>query len=224
MSRSIETATTVVRSESESQTLAVAASLASHLKGGDLVALEGPLGSGKTCFVRGLAIGLGIDPALVSSPTFVIRHEYGRGSEATASTLVHIDAYRLASSDELETIGWSELLEDQTAVVAVEWPSRIAASLPANRIDVTLKHVNEHTRQITVIGPAWLLHQLNMETESAQSSMTSARCRTCGLKVNPTAATFPFCSDRCRMADLGRWFNETYRTSRAAESDDELTE
>ena len=69
------------QTDSEAETRALAARLGGWLRGGDCVALDGPLGCGKTCFVRGLAEGLDLDPAAVSSPTFVIHHEYtGRGS------------------------------------------------------------------------------------------------------------------------------------------------
>ena len=156
--------------------MALAAALAAHLRAGDVLALEGPLGSGKTCFVRGLAQGLGLDPSAVSSPTFVIMQEYRRSKSKVESrkakvgkprskiqiadppgrnpksliTLVHIDAYRVNGADDLETIGWSELLQAPDIIIAIEWPSRIGSALPANRIDVTFAHEGEHTRSITI--------------------------------------------------------------------------
>src|SRR5688572_12984790 len=127
------------QSSSEQQTIDLAAALAQRLIPGDIIALEGPLGSGKTCFVRGLARGLGIDPTQVSSPTFIIVHEY-------EARLYHLDAYRLqgGTPEELESIGWTELLHaaagrnDENggaggtggAVIAIEWPSRIGLALP----------------------------------------------------------------------------------------------
>ena len=145
-------------SHSEAETLQLAARLARRLSAGDVVCLEGPLGSGKTCFVRGLATGLGLDPTAVNSPTFVIWQRYH--DTHTALALVHLDAFRLAGPDDLESVGWEELLETPDTVIAVEWPSRIAAALPPRRIDVVMTHVGESTRRITVdtppeIGSTW---------------------------------------------------------------------
>src|SRR4029079_6167387 len=92
---------------SESQTLDLASQLAANLHSGDVVTLEGPLGAGKTCFVRGLARGLGLDPSSGASPTFISCREYSNGS---ALRLAHIDAYRLRGPDDLDAIGWDELL------------------------------------------------------------------------------------------------------------------
>jgi len=138
-------------SRSEAETLQLAARLARQLSAGDVVCLEGPLGSGKTCFVRGLATGLGLDPTAVNSPTFVICQRYqGTG---TALALVHLDAFRLAGPDDLESVGWEELLETPDTVIAVEWPSRIAAALPPRRINVVMTHVDQSTRRIAVDTP-----------------------------------------------------------------------
>ncbi len=131
----------------EAETEAIAAALATTLSPGTLVALEGDLGAGKTRFVRGLARGLGHDVAQVSSPTFVIEH---RHTAPGAVPLVHIDAYRLRGPADLEALGWDELLAQGTAVVAVEWPSRIAAALPARRVTVRLCDRGEGMREISI--------------------------------------------------------------------------
>ena len=106
----------VSHSEHETQTLA--REFAATLKAGDVVLLSGDLGAGKTTFVRGLAEGLGINPADVSSPTFTLVHEY-RGRDLT---LYHADLYRLerAATDDLglEEIGVKD------GVLAIEWPDR----------------------------------------------------------------------------------------------------
>ncbi len=138
-------------SHSESETLRLAARLARKLSAGDVVCLEGLLGSGKTCFVRGLATGLGLDPTAVNSPTFVICQRYQ--DTHTVLALVHLDAFRLAGPDDLESVGWEELLETPDTVIAVEWPSRITAALPARRIDVLMTHVGRSTRRIALDTP-----------------------------------------------------------------------
>ena len=121
--------------------------LARRLAPGTVVTLEGELGAGKTCFVRGLARGLGADPSAVSSPTFVLEHRY---ATADGRALVHIDAYRIRSAADLESIGFDELLAHGTSVVAIEWPSRISAALPAARVDVRLRHAGEDEREIEI--------------------------------------------------------------------------
>ena len=99
---------------------------------GLVIALIGDLGVGKTVFVKGLAEGLGLDSSLVTSPTFVIAHEYG-----SRAKLHHVDLYRLENAAELETAGFFDLLE-QGDVIAVEWGDRFAGELPRDRLDVRL--------------------------------------------------------------------------------------
>lgn len=142
-------------SHSEAETLELAARLGRLLSAGDVVCLDGPLGAGKTCFVRGLATGLGLDPSEVSSPTFVIwrRYEDRLIQAQVALTLVHVDAFRLGGPEDLDTVGWDELLETPDTVFAVEWPGRITAALPARRINVVMSHVARTTRQIALVAP-----------------------------------------------------------------------
>ncbi len=204
--------TVQIQTDSEQQTMTLAMSLLHHLRPGDVVALDGPLGSGKTCFVRGLAMGLGIDPAEVSSPTFVIRHEYALPDRPT---LTHIDAYRLSGPDELETIGWDELMQSVEGIVAVEWAGRIAPALPARRIDVAFAHLDLTSRDITLSVPPELADRIMHLADEAP-----ARCPSCGVEVIAENETFPFCSPRCRMADLGKWFSGAYRVGRPVEEDD----
>lgn len=119
-----------------------------------VVALIGPLGAGKTEWVKGLAAGLGVDAALVASPTFVIASEYpGR------RRLAHVDLYRIESEAELEATGFVDLLAPG-AVVAVEWADRFPAALPADRIEVQLVRAaaaaDEREIELRATGPiAW---------------------------------------------------------------------
>ncbi len=142
---------TVVRTtRCEAETIELAARLGRGLTGGEVICLEGPLGSGKTCFVRGLAAGLGLDPSEVCSPTYVIWRRY-ENHEALA--LVHVDAFRLSGPQDLEAVGWEELLEAPGTVIAVEWPNRITEALPAQRIDVVMTHEAESARRISLDAP-----------------------------------------------------------------------
>ena len=128
---------------SEEDTEEVARELAATLQAGDVVLLSGNLGAGKTAFVRGLAAGLDIDPADVSSPTFTLVHEYGGGR----LKLFHVDLYRLdraATGDlGLEEMGVAD------GVLAIEWPDRLTHALPRART-VTLEIVDDSTRRVTL--------------------------------------------------------------------------
>lgn len=190
---------------SPEDTEAFAEVFAARLEPGDVVALEGDLGAGKTCFVRGLARGLGIDPADVSSPTFVSMQRY----EGGRVPLVHVDAWRMHSAEDLETVGWDEILDARDAVVAIEWPSKVLAAMPARRIDVTL-------------APSASGGRIAIVDDRRHQALATA-CRTCGT---PARANDPFCSDRCRAVDLGRWLTGAYRIAGGSSEDgddDELT-
>jgi tRNA threonylcarbamoyladenosine biosynthesis protein TsaE len=105
-------------SASEEDTRRLGADLARRLSPGDVVLLEGELGSGKTAFVKGLAAGLGLDPEDVSSPSFALVHEYGPAGKPPA--LVHVDLFRLPGGEApVLDLG---LDEQGSATLAVEWP------------------------------------------------------------------------------------------------------
>jgi tRNA threonylcarbamoyladenosine biosynthesis protein TsaE len=124
----------------------LAAAMAADLRPGNVVALCGDLGAGKTCFVRGLCKALGGDASLVNSPTFTIMQEY----PVACGRLVHVDAYRLRGEDDLQTIGWDELLQDGNAVIAVEWPERIIGAIPDTATRVVLEHGGHDIRHIEI--------------------------------------------------------------------------
>jgi tRNA threonylcarbamoyladenosine biosynthesis protein TsaE len=132
-------------SQSVAETEAIAADLSKTFIGGEVIALEGDLGAGKTQFVRGLVLGLGGEPRSVSSPTFALLNVYDTGR----LTVYHLDAYRVSGSDDFDAIGFSELLE-QGGVVAVEWPQRVADLLPAPRYLVRISTLDENCRRIEI--------------------------------------------------------------------------
>jgi tRNA threonylcarbamoyladenosine biosynthesis protein TsaE len=101
-----------------------------------VIGLSGPLGAGKTEWVKGLAEGLGVDVALVASPSFVIASEYPSGRSG-GRPLAHVDLFRVASEAELESAGFLDLLAPGR-VVAVEWSDRMPAALPSDRIEVRI--------------------------------------------------------------------------------------
>ena len=121
----------------------VAAQLVPDLKAGSVVALVGDLGAGKTEFVKGLAAGL-LSPAVVTSPTFTLIHEYLGGR----LPLYHMDFYRLSSEDELDEIGFDDYLS-QAGICAVEWANRFPERIPGTAIWVTLSIAENNERVIS---------------------------------------------------------------------------
>jgi len=106
---------------------------------GLVISLRGHLGAGKTVFVKGLAVGFGIEPALVSSPTYVIVNQYPAAPDRPRPRpLHHVDFYRLESADELESAGFYDLLGERD-VVAVEWGDRFSDALPRDRLEISLQ-------------------------------------------------------------------------------------
>jgi tRNA threonylcarbamoyladenosine biosynthesis protein TsaE len=137
----------ILESNSVEETERIAAELATRLRGGECIALEGDLGAGKTQFVRGLVMGLNGNPRSVSSPTFVLLNVYDTGR----LRVYHLDAYRVHGAEDFESIGFAELLEQRDAVVIVEWPSRVEALLPALRTTVRIRSTGETSRRIEVM-------------------------------------------------------------------------
>jgi tRNA threonylcarbamoyladenosine biosynthesis protein TsaE len=129
--------------QSEEDTQEVAREFATGLGPGDVVLLSGNLGSGKTAFVRGLAMGLGLDSVEVSSPTFTLIHEY-RGGRLT---LYHADLYRLERAA-TEDIGLEEMGVSD-GVLAIEWSDRLTHHIPGAH-SVQIDTMDETTRQITI--------------------------------------------------------------------------
>lgn len=116
------------------------------LKKGDVVAIFGGMGLGKTVFVKGLAAGMGIS-AFVSSPTFALVHEYPGNPP-----LFHFDMYRINSWDDLYSTGFFDYL-DLNGVVVIEWSENIEAALPENCIKVEFIQGNKiNERRIIIIG------------------------------------------------------------------------
>lgn len=138
----------VIESDSVERTLALGAAVGRLCEAGDVVALIGELGAGKTQFVRGMAEGMGIDNRQVSSPTFVIAQEYA-GDDQTR-VLVHIDAYRLHGGDELSSLGWAGAGGDlpEGAVSVIEWADRVTDALGEDRLEVRIAHA-PHGRELT---------------------------------------------------------------------------
>ncbi len=133
------------------------------LRGGEVIGLYGDLGTGKTTLVRGIAAGLRAAARLVSSPTFVLVHEYhGR------LLLAHADLYRIESQDDVAQTGLSDYLNGETVTV-VEWAERAGSELPDDRLEIRLTHRGRATRalHLSATGPISqeLLRRIRPATE-----------------------------------------------------------
>ena len=136
-------------SRSEAETRAWGRRLGELLVGGEVLALIGELGAGKTRFVQGLGEGLGVDGLQVSSPTFAIRHDHvGRVA------LLHMDFYRLHDAEEVEWLGMLDAPDD--AVIAVEWADRLLGALPDDYLEIAFTaspDSDSRSLTITARGP-----------------------------------------------------------------------
>lgn len=115
--------------------------------GATVLALHGDLGAGKTTFVQTLARSLGVTET-VTSPTFVIMKQYGTNS-AQFTTLIHIDAYRIETDDEMRPLRFAELLAQPQTLICVEWAERIQTLLPKGTVHISLVLNQDESRTIT---------------------------------------------------------------------------
>ena len=134
-------------SESIENTINIGRIIGENLSGGDIVALIGDLGSGKTCITQGIAGGIGVpEEYRITSPTFTLINEYpGR------ITLYHIDIYRLSGPQDLEDMGYEEYFYGD-GVTVVEWAEKIKDILPNECLYVYLRYLDENKREIKFSG------------------------------------------------------------------------
>lgn len=131
-------------SHSPAETEALGVEFASHLRGGEILALEGMMGAGKTHFVKGLARGLGCSSE-ATSPTFTLIHEYGGGR----LPLVHADLYRLECGDEAAAIGLEDYFDGE-CVVIVEWADKFPGLLPAEALRISIRLLEGDNREVVL--------------------------------------------------------------------------
>jgi tRNA threonylcarbamoyladenosine biosynthesis protein TsaE len=144
--------TKVLKLPDEAATIALGERLAGLLLPGDIVALEGDLGAGKTTLARGLITALAGNPKEgvdVPSPTFTLVQAY----EMPELTIWHFDLYRLESPNEIWELGFEEALQD--GVSLIEWPERAGDLLPEDRLTVTLAYEGEARRAELSAGASW---------------------------------------------------------------------
>lgn len=134
------------------ETRKVGFDLAKELKGGEVIALYGDLGSGKTTFMQGLAQGLGITKNIIS-PTFIIMRTYElrlKIKDLRLKSLYHLDLYRIETEAEAIDLGLLDLMSQPENIVAIEWPDKIENLLPEKRIDIYFTYLEDQKREITI--------------------------------------------------------------------------
>lgn len=112
------------------------------LKAGDVICLAGDMGAGKTVFTTGIGVGWGTQQK-ITSPTYNLVHQHHRQADKT--TLYHLDCYRMQTLDEVDTIGWDDML-DSKGIIIIEWAERIEDALPSNHLWIELRVVEERRR------------------------------------------------------------------------------
>lgn len=136
----------ITKSAEETQKLAE--KLAQKFKNGAIITLHGPLGAGKTTFVQGFAIGLGIKARIIS-PTFVLMREYALPYEKDAK-LFHIDLYRLESEQDINNLGLTDLFVNPKNIFLIEWAEKLT-NLPKRQvIKINFEYISRSKRQITI--------------------------------------------------------------------------
>lgn len=209
-----------ITSASLEQTAQIGRALGRVLRAGDVVALQGELGAGKTTLTRSIVEGVFGEPKEVSSPTFVIAQMY---SDQDGRSVFHIDAYRLdPDADTLGQIGW-DMITDGTHIVLIEWPEKFGGRV---RFDATvrLEHAGEQSRGLMLEIPETWRERSGMLLLAEEFAELPAReptiCRVTGRAVPADSPTWPFYNEQARMADLYGWFSETYTVTRPVEQRD----
>ena len=142
-------------SKSADRTREIASLIGGKLRKGDILALSGELGSGKTCFTRGLALGLGVSEEYqITSPTFTLINEY-----PARCKLYHFDVYRLNSYTEFEDLGYEEYFSGD-GIVVIEWAEKIVQILPNDTIFISFEYLDENRRKIIMKGSKSRLKEL----------------------------------------------------------------
>ena len=137
----------VIQTRTTTETIRIGKSIGSRLLPGDVVALVGELGAGKTQFIKGLAAGAGIrNPAYIASPSFTLINEY-----PGKTVFYHIDLFRLGKEKEAEELGLEDYFESK-GITAIEWADKIPSLLPREFLLVRIAYTGTNRRSLEIIG------------------------------------------------------------------------
>jgi tRNA threonylcarbamoyladenosine biosynthesis protein TsaE len=160
----------VFQSRNTSDTIRLGRSIGSRLRPGDVVALVGELGAGKTQFIKGLAAGAGVGkPTYVSSPSFTLINEY-----PGKVPFYHIDLFRLESQKEAEGLGLEDYLHGG-GITAIEWADKIPSLLPREMLSIHIVYTGRNTRSIKMTGKGKRYEALVNEVMSSESRVRSTK-------------------------------------------------
>jgi tRNA threonylcarbamoyladenosine biosynthesis protein TsaE len=142
-----------IASHSIAETLELGRRLGSAAQRGQVMALSGSLGAGKTHLVRGIAAGAQVaDQGLVSSPTYVLLNIYPADpANPHSKPVYHLDAYRISNADSFAAVGFDELLLEE-GIVALEWAERVPELLPEDHLRIDISRVDVNTRIFNLIA------------------------------------------------------------------------
>ncbi len=139
----------VIRTQSPQETQSLGVKIGQKLNPGDVIALIGDLGTGKTCLTQGITRGVGIAPdEVVSSPSYILINEYNGNIP-----IYHIDLYRIETAAEIAELGLGEYV-DGNGICIIEWADRMDDTLPDNCIKIHMTWIDENTRSITIEHPS----------------------------------------------------------------------
>ncbi len=148
MALDVVSITKTFKTETPAETQALGEKLGKTLKPGDVIALMGELGAGKTCLTQGIARGIGIAPGeIVCSPSYILINEYNG-----TVPIYHIDLYRLEGQTEIAELGLIEYIESN-GICIIEWAERVETALPTDCVKINITWEDENSRQIIIQYP-----------------------------------------------------------------------